>query len=152
MTNKHTRRRDKADVTPLIEDQGLFARPPIEVAIEFVPRVGKNDRGDTVIVGYVSDSASIEVVFAGRRAGQAQPLIAALKALWTSANLGSSSRAEPPNVGDVRLRAKVFGSWRPRFPVDAEGWQECEFQLLAAKWTYSPRSGVAETFGELPQL
>ncbi|WP_415400793.1 hypothetical protein [Tateyamaria sp. SN3-11] len=137
-------------MTPLIEDGGLFARPPIEIEVELVPRIGKNGRGDIVIKGYVSANAVVDVVIAGRRKEQARPLLSSLQTLWSNANRGLSSHVEPPDAEQVRLSARVVGSWRPYYQVDDQGWQTHEFQLLAARWTFSPKPGVTQTFGEPP--
>ena len=145
-----SRRRNSSDVTREIEDAGLFISPPTALAIQLLPRIRKNSRGDVVIKGRLGQTASIDVIFAGRRKIHSEHLVSTLRALWDAANRGTQAKLHPTKVDTVQLPVRILGSWRSRFVVNDQGWQTREFQLLAAYWTYTSTQGFTETFGEPP--
>ncbi|AHC99729.1 hypothetical protein [Leisingera methylohalidivorans] len=139
MTN---RRRKATQVTPQIEDAGLFKSEVRNVPVQLVPVVTGNNRGDLVVKGIVSPGSEIEVVFAGRRKREAAGLIEQMKKLRAqgvrSAMNGDEAMSYPRNL---RLPVQVRGTWRLRFERDASGWEVKSYQLLAAQWAFAGAEG-----------
>ncbi|WP_323778541.1 hypothetical protein [Leisingera sp.] len=132
------RRKPASQITPLIEDGGLFKREVRDVAVELVPVFSMNNRGDLVVKGIVSPGTEIEVVFAGRRKRQAAGLVEQMKRLRVqgvrTAMNGHEAISCPRNL---RLPVQVRGTWRLRFDRDASGWEVKSYQLLAAQWVFA---------------
>lgn len=150
MTIRVSKRRSRSEITPEIEDDGLFKAAPTDLAVELTPRIRRNSRGDVVVMGFVDKRGAIDVVFAGRRRVQTKPLISTLQAVWNKAIAGLKEGEAPPALADVRIQARVLGAWRRRFEVDDSGWQTHEYQLLAARWSFATRDGTVQSFGEGP--
>lgn len=144
------RRKPASEVTPDYEDSGIFKTPTTQLVVGLVPRLGRNTRLDLMIKGFVQGEAAIDVVFAGRRRAQAEPLVQMLNALWTRANRQADKTGSPPEVDDVRLPVRIEGCWRPRFARDDQGWQTRTFQLYASRWLVTDSAGTAHAFGEPP--
>jgi hypothetical protein len=142
------RRRNPSEITPDYEDSGIFKNPTLQLVVELVPKFSKNSRDDLIIKGFVEGNVPIDVVFAGRRKFQADPVIQRLRALWTQANRNLSSPGDAPEIDAVRCRVSIEGSWRSRFLLDDQGWQTRTHQFYAARWLLSDQSGTVKHFGE----
>ncbi|MGX9354209.1 hypothetical protein ACS3SW_03325 [Roseobacteraceae bacterium S113] len=145
------RRRSESEITPDYEDRGLFRGPIMRVEVELTPKVTKNQRGDTVIQGFVSGNNAMEVVFAGRRRELAGPLIATLSNMWSRAVQANTGRTQP-SPDQVRYKVKLTGSWRSRFETDDHGWQSRRHQLMVAQWIRLDEQGNEVRFGAEPVL
>lgn len=144
------RRRPAHEITPQIEDGGIFRRPPTNLVVELVPKFGMNAREDVMIKGFVGSNVPIDVVFPGRRKAYLEPLVQKLRTLWTVANRRTGKTDRPPEVDEVRLAVRIEGSWRPRFQRDDQGWQTRTHQLFAARWMVAEGAGEVKTCGEAP--
>ena len=146
------RRRSPAEITPLIEDRGLFKSDVSQVAVSLVPVMGPNNRGDFCVKGYVRNDAVVEVVFAGRRNRDAEDLERQLSALYSRAQQEAQARKlAQPDPERLRLPVTVEGSWRLRFEPDGQGWELRSYQLLAARWAFLAESGTPKQFGRPPE-
>ncbi len=148
MTN---RRRSVLQITPLIEDAGLFKREVRDVPLELVPVISRNNRGDLVVKGIVQPDAEIEVVFAGRRMREAAGLVAQLKKLRVQGvRTAMNGHEAMNNIRRLRLPVQVRGTWRLRFDRDASGWEVKSYQLLAAQWAFADADGYTVLCGWPP--
>lgn len=149
MTN---RRRPASQITPQIEDAGLFKREVRDVPVELVPVFSRNNRRDLVVKGIVRPDTEIEVVFAGRRMREAAPLVERMKRLRAqgvrSAETGHDAMVQ---IRRLRLPVQVRGAWRLRFEPDASGWEVKSYQLLAAQWAFTDLDGATVICGWPPE-
>ena len=142
-------RRPAHFIIPSYEDNGLFRSPVRRVTVGLVPQAHRNNRQDLVVRGFLTEGAVIQVLFAGRRAKQAQGIEARLRAMLFQA------RAKTPGWRDERLDTiqlplRIEGVWRLRFARDAWGCETRHFQLIAARWALFDDAGRAHLFGEPP--
>ncbi len=144
------RAKNPALITPAYEDRGLFKKTPTELVVILIPKFGKNTRGDVIIKGVVQNGVEVDVVFAGRRKGQARDLVKLLHQMWDDAVYAARNRVRPPERKSVRLPTRVQGSWRTRIVEDEEEWYSREYQLLVARWAYNGEDGEFRSFGEPP--
>ena len=148
MTN---RRRPAWQITPLIEDSGLFKREVRDVAVDLVPVFSRNNRKDLVVAGIVAPGTEIEVVFAGRRSRDAVSLIDRMKQLRTHglrhADTGHQAMAA---LRKLRLEVQIRGTWRLRFARDDSGWEAKKYQLIAAQWAFHDLDGYRVLAGSPP--
>ena len=136
-------------VTPSYEDNGLFRTPVRRVTVGLVPQVHRNNRQDLVVRGFMSEGVAIQVLFAGRRAKQAQGVEARLRALLFRARSKTPGwRAEGGDT--IQLPMRIEGVWRSRFLRDAWGCETRQFLLIAARWALFDEAGVAHLCGEAP--
>ena len=126
-------------VTSDYEDRGLFHEKLSEKQVHLLPRMTRNGRGDLVIMGEVKRQIEVEVIFPGRRAQDAVPLLHKVRAL----------AGKPPE--EARLPIRVEGVMRPRFHRDPSGWETKSYQLIAARWMMFDDGGIAKVYGELPK-
>ncbi|UWQ28118.1 hypothetical protein [Leisingera sp. M523] len=148
MTN---RRRPVLQITPLIEDAGLFKREVRDVPLELVPVFSRNNRGDLVVKGIVQPDAEIEVIFAGRRMREAAGLVTQMKKLRVQGVRTAMHGHEAMNsIRRLRLPVQVRGTWRLRFDRDASGWEVKSYQLLAAQWAFADADGYTVLCGWPP--
>ncbi|MEM8655620.1 MAG: hypothetical protein AAGF36_12835 [Pseudomonadota bacterium] len=136
-------------ITPAYEDNGLFRSPVRRITVGLVPQMHRNNRQDLVVRGFVQDGATIQVLFAGRRAKQAQGVEARLRALLFQAR-AKTPGWRPEGVDTIQLPLRIEGVWRSRFSRDAWGCETRYFQLIAARWALFDDAGVAHLFGEPP--
>lgn len=145
------RRRPPMQVTPLIEDAGLFKREVREVPVELVPVFSRNNRGDLVVKGFVQPQTEVEVVFAGRRLREAASLVERMKQLRMQGARSALNGHEAMNqISRLRLPVRVRGTWRLRFEPDASGWEVKSYQLLAAQWGFTDLEGYTVLAGWPP--
>lgn len=148
-TPKLDRRRSRFEVTPEIEDRGLFKRGLTQVAVMLVPVISKTPRGDVAVRGYVNDGEEITVLFAGRRIPDFAPLHEELRRLLIEANYSASKlRKDPPAVNSIRVPAQIEGAWRLRFERSSTGEDIRVLQFLAARWGFRDRNGETVTSGK----
>lgn len=147
------RRRDKSQVTPQIEDAGLFKRELRDVPVELIPILTRNNRGDLLIKGIVKPNAEIEVLFAGRRMRDLGGLIERIKVLRTEGLRTARNGHEAMlRIRRLRLPIRVRGNWRMRFETDDSGWDLKSYQLLAAQWAFTDLKGFNVIAGCPPEL
>lgn len=142
------RRKPKSQVSPFEEDRGIFKSMAGQLVVELVPLFARTSRDDIMVKGYIDGTIAIDVVFAGRRAKMAQPVVDRLRSLWTSANASAAAQGKIAEADDVRIRMRIEGAWRPRFEVDDQGWQTRQHQLYAARWTVASKTGEPTVYGE----
>ncbi|NSY38946.1 hypothetical protein [Leisingera sp. ANG59] len=148
MTN---RRRPPVQVTPLIEDAGLFKREVRDVPVDLVPVFSRNNRGDLVVKGIVRPAAEIEVIFAGRRLREAASLVERMRKLRMQGARAALNGHEAMNqISQLRLPVQVRGTWRFRFQPDPSGWEVKNYQLIAAQWAFADEEGVTVLAGWPP--
>ncbi len=148
MTN---RRRPPSEITPLIEDTGLFKREVRDVVVELIPVTNRSSRGDLIVQGIVRPEAEIEVVFAGRRLNEAVALVERMKVLRAQAvRTATNGQEAMANIRRMRLPVQVRGAWRLRFERDDSGWEVKSYQLLAAQWAFTDLDGYKRTCGWPP--
>lgn len=141
------RRRLSGTVTPAQEDAGLFQTPILSLTAHIIPRFSRNGRNDVIIQGFLDAGQEFDVVIAGRRAQQADPLLLHMRTLWSEANRVVRMDSEPVKPEDVRCPLHVDGAWRPQFKIDQEGWQTRRHQFLAANWRWTDQKGNEMRFG-----
>jgi len=139
------RRRPAAEITPALEDAGLFPAPPKGMDVELVPQMARNQRGDVMVRAFVGARQPVIVVFAGLRAPQARQVELRLAQVLGQARARRGAGVE---VDSVRLPIWVEGAWRRRFIRDVAGWQEGEHHLIAACWTLPDPPRAPLFFGE----
>ena len=145
------RRRQPSEITPEIEDTGLFTTEVGEFAIELVPQISRSSRNDLIVRGFVKKNIAISVVFAGRRTKEAPPVEARLKTLLSQASRAAAVSKKPaPDLDSIRLPIRVEGSWRPRFERDESGWEKRSYQLLASRWGFIDHDGMTSLGGKPP--
>ncbi|EBA16745.1 hypothetical protein RSK20926_03034 [Roseobacter sp. SK209-2-6] len=146
------RRRSAAEITPLIEDRGLFKQEICQVAVSLVPIMWSNNRGDFCVKGLVRNDTVIELVIAGRRNPEAHALQQQLLQLQNQTTRQALSRkADAPLPENIRLPVTIEGAWRLRFQPDGDGWEVRSYQLLAARWAFLAKDGVSRHFGLPPE-
>lgn len=123
------RRRARSQVTPQIEDGGLFKHELQDVSVDLTLVFDRNSRGDLLIKGVARPDKEVEVVFAGRRLPDAADLYNRVQQL----GLARGPRA--------RFQVSIRGNWRLRFAPDDSGWGVKSYQLLAAQWAYFDDEG-----------
>ncbi|MDE4133582.1 hypothetical protein PXK00_10685 [Phaeobacter sp. QD34_3] len=147
------RRRDKTEITPLIEDAGLFKRELRDVPVELIPTLQRNGRGDLLIKGVVQPDAEIEVLFAGRRLQDVGGLLERIKALRTEGlRTAMNGHDAMLRIRRLRLPIRVLGNWRMRFETDESGWDLKSYQLIAAQWIFTDLKGFTVRCGALPEV
>ena len=134
-------------VTAQSEDRGLFRGLPVQIVVDLVADYTQNARKDLIIKGFVEGHRAIDVVFAGRRAAMAGPLMRRLRAVSAEAARRARTERRGFDPDAVRLPVRVEGSWRPRFETDEQGWQRRHFQFFAARWMLADRDGTLKVFG-----
>ncbi|WP_278922869.1 MULTISPECIES: hypothetical protein [Pseudophaeobacter] len=145
------RRSALKDITPKVEDRGLFKKDLGQFRVALVPHIKRSSRGDLVIRGYLNGTAEVFVIFAGRRTKEALGIESRLKTMYARLNhAAAKSGTEPPQINSVRLGIRVEGSWRPRFQRDTSGWEHRSYQLLAARWAYADLDGMTNLGGRSP--
>jgi len=142
--------RNSKMISPAYEDGGLFKKPPTELVVNLVPKFGKNSRQDVIVKALVQNGVEIDVIFAGRRKKHAEDVVLLLQRMWEDAVFSYRMRPEPPLRTQVRLPARLYGSWRTRVFEDDEEWIAREYQFLVALWAYKSDTGEMLSFGELP--
>lgn len=143
------RRRSRFEVTPEIEDRGLFKRGLTQVAVTLVPVISKTPRGDIAVRGYVNDGEEITVIFAGRQIPDFAPLHEELRRLLTEANYSAAKRRkDPPAINTIQVPAQIEGAWRLRFERSHTGEDLRVLQFLAARWGFRDRNGETITSGK----
>lgn len=148
MTN---RRRPASQITPLIEDGGLFKREVRDIAAELIPVFSMNNRNDLVVAGIVRPGTEIEVVFAGRRTRDAVPLVERMKQLRAQGLRTAASGHEAMQViRQLRMAVQIRGNWRLRFEPDGTGWEMKKYQLIAAQWAFQDLEGYNVVAGWPP--
>ncbi|OED50368.1 hypothetical protein AB838_02365 [Rhodobacteraceae bacterium (ex Bugula neritina AB1)] len=148
MTNH---RRPAAQITPTIEDAGLFKREVRDVAVALVPVFSRNTRGDLVVKGIVPPDAEIEVVFAGRRMRDVGNLVMRMKRLRAAGVRAAMTGHQAMNsIRQLRLPVNIRGTWRFRFQPDPSGWEVKSYQLIAAQWVFADQDGVTMRAGWPP--
>lgn len=148
MTN---RRRPASQITPLIEDGGLFKREVRDVAVELIPVFSFNNRNDLVVKAIVRPETEIEVVFAGRRMPHAASLVDRMKMLRAAGvRLAETGHDAMANIRRLRLALQVRGTWRLRFEPDSSGWEVKKYQLIAAQWAFQDGDGYKVLAGWPP--
>ncbi|MBO9397693.1 hypothetical protein J7399_16895 [Shimia sp. R9_1] len=141
-----------ADITPAYEDRGLFKKPSTELAIDLIPKFGKNTRHDIIIKGLMQNDVEVDVIFAGRRKRHAEELVTLLRRKWDEANQIVIKGMKPPTRKRVRVPTRVQGSWRTRVIDDEQNLYIVEHQLLVARWAYNSFDGEFRSFGEPPYV
>jgi len=141
------RRRLSGTISPAEEDAGLFQTPILHLTAEIIPRFARNGRNDVIIQGFLNSGHEFDVVIAGRRAQQADPLLLHMRTLWSEANRVVRMNSEPVKPEEVRCKISVDGAWRPQFKIDQEGWQTRRHQFLAARWSWTDQNGNDMQFG-----
>lgn len=150
MTN---RRRPVSQITPLIEDTGLFKREVRDVPVELVPVFSRNNRGDLLVKGIVKPDTEIEVLFAGRRIREASGLVERMRKLRAQGVRAAMNGHEAMiRIRQLRLPVQVRGTWRLRFEPDAAGWEVKSYQLLAAQWAFTDLDGHTVLCGYPPEV
>lgn len=141
------RRKPQGEITPAYEDRGIFKTETCQLDVQVYPVFTYTGRRDFLVKGFFHGGSRIEVVFAGRRARQAQPLQQRLRTMLNqvAAQVGSMSKVKPE---EVRLDLRVVGAWRPRFVTDRAGGQIKQLQLYAALWAFRDKSGKTVSYGE----
>lgn len=137
-------------ITPSYEDRGLFKKPPTELVVELIPKFGKSSRNDIIIKGLVQNGVEVDVIFAGRRKKQADELVRLLRRKWDEVTDVVHRGMKHPKREDVRIPARIQGSWRTRIVEDDEEWYSREYQLLVARWAFMSEGGEFRSFGEPP--
>ncbi len=132
------RRRPRSEITPAIEDAGLFRHGLQDVSVELFPILERTSRGDLLIRGIARPEKEVEVIFPGRRLSEAADLYERMKQL---------GQARGPRA---RFQLNVRGNWRLRFVPDWEGWEVKSYQLLAAQWAYLDDEGEPVQCGYPP--
>lgn len=149
MTN---RRRPASQITPQIEDAGLFKREVRDVPVELVPVFSRNNRRDLVVKGIVRPGTEIEVVFAGRRLREAAALVERMKKLRAQGVRAAMTGHDAMlRIQQLRLPVQVRGTWRLRFEPDTSGWEVKSYQLLAAQWAFTDLDGSTVVCGWPPE-
>lgn len=127
----------RKEPTPLSEDRGLFKSGVVDISLTLLPFTKKSSRGDLIYVGAI-DGSEVEVVFAGRRVSDTEPLNQAV------ARQKKSSDAER----NFQLNAK--GVWRTKLVSQNEIEAERVYQFVVAEWSVPDENGGGTTFGEPP--
>lgn len=145
------RRRPSAQITPLMEDAGLYKREVRDVGVALVPVFSRNSRGDLVVKGIVHPETEIEVVFAGRRIRDAGNLVMRMKRLRAAGVRAAMTGHQAMNsIRQLRLPVNIRGTWRFRFQPDPSGWEVKSYQLVAAQWAFADEDGVTVLAGWPP--
>ncbi|MBM7067683.1 hypothetical protein [Actibacterium sp. 188UL27-1] len=144
-----SRRLPPAKITPAHEDMGLFPKWMGRIRVDLIPQMRRNGRRDLIVRGYVKTDQEIEVVFAGRRSRDVEPLEHWLKVIYHRAVRATEA---PVNVSDMRCPIEVEGAWRPTFRRDEMGLETRQYQLIAARWSVLGADGRAAAFGEQPSV
>ena len=140
-------------VTARYEDAGLFRNEVCKVAVELIPVINRNDRGDFVVLGSMEGGSEISVVFAGRRMRMAEPLIQHLNKMHdTAVRSKKDGVLTPVELRSLRQKARLEGTWRPRFLKRDDGWQTREYYLMVSRWEIFQPDGTALEFGVAPDL
>lgn len=148
MTN---RRVNTAAVTPAYEDAGLFQGEVSTVDVALAPVIARNARGDYLVTGFVRDTLELRVLFAGRRAEEAGPVVKHLRSLLARALLLARQKGEQmPVVTSVRFPLKVTGTWRKQIFEDETGCTSHQYHLVAAHWVAQDGAGQDLSYGGPP--
>ncbi|QJF52659.1 hypothetical protein [Roseobacter ponti] len=139
------------DISPELEDRGLFRTYGGPVAVELIPQLNRLSATNLIVRGFFEKETEIAVVFAGRRARETGPLEAHLR--WVDGRVRqaavASKRPVPP-VEFMRLPVQIKGSWRKQFFQDDEGNETRTYQLVAGRWAFSGQDGKLQQFGAPP--
>ena len=145
----HDRRRSRFEITPEIEDRGLFKRGVTQIAAILVPVFKKTPRGDVAVRAYVNQGEEITVLFAGRRLQEFGPLHEELVRLLTEANYSAArQRKDPPPINSIQVAVQIEGAWRVRFERSKTGEDLRVLQFMAARWGFQDRNGKTVTSGK----
>lgn len=146
-------RRAASEVTPALEDAGLFKTAISQQMLELMPQIRRNDRYDMIVRAFVDRRIEIDVFFAGRRAAEVGPLEKQLKAMMTHARKQAEDcGAPPPDVTKIRLPMRVEGAWRRSLQRDDSGWETGTYHFVAARWSLLDQDGNTVSFGEAPVM
>ena len=143
-------RRSAQPVPSEVEDQGLFQRPVVKVPMQLGAAMYRNNRNDLVFTGYSGGNLSFEVVFAGRRALMAAPLVTHVAALVDAERKLAQQRSVPFDPDRLRIPIVLDGAWRTRVWQDDAGWQLRVHQLVVAQWRLTDGGETGRTFGSPP--
>lgn len=141
-------RRAPRDVTPAYEDAGLFQGKMNRVEVRLVPKMARNERGDLIVSGFLSNNTHVNVVFPGRRRRESGPLVSRLQRLLKQA--GSSPGFDMRDIDELGFNVQVHGAFRSQFHRDQSGWETRSYQLIAARWSMTNEIGLTQHFGEDP--
>ena len=143
-------RRAQQRASARAEDRGLFKRPVVQVPVALSAEVYRNNRGDVIFTGYTGGALSFEVVFAGRRAVMAAPLVSHIASVRDAEERAALRRGAVINYEDVRIPIVLDGAWRTRVWQDRKGWQLRKHQLVVAQWRLGEVGAGTRVFGLAP--
>ena len=142
----------KNRVTPEYEDAGLFKDELCQVRVDLVPTIDQNARKDFMVKAFVRGNLEIGVLFAGRRAADATPLLKQLQGLRKTHFEICAKRGEQPSLDGIRLPVQVEGCWRRLILEDETGWGTRHYRLVAARWAVLNSDGKHRVYGAPPLL
>lgn len=131
---------------PEYEDAGIYKEPVGVVRINLTSKISINGRKDVVIQAFAQSDVEVEVVFAGRRAAIAEPVVTAIQRRWKQ----MQSASKDAKMEDLRFPIQVVGSSRPRFET-VGGWLTRNYQLMVAQYSMFDENGKQLDFGEAPR-
>lgn len=140
-------RRATKQTTAEAEDQGLFKRSLVQVPVDLSAVMYRNNRNDMIFTGYSATGLSFEVVFAGRRAVMAAPLVTHIASVCDAASKAAKKKGTVFQIDDVRIALVLDGAWRTRVWQDRSGWQSKKHQLVVSQWRLGTGGKV---FGQAP--
>jgi hypothetical protein len=150
---EHTPRKPLSEVTADREDAALFQGKLVQLTVELVPQMRRTEHNDLIVRGFASGHHAVEIHFAGRRAKDAGPLEARLRALLMKARQNAKANGMPaPEVDHIRCPVRVEGAWRPQFSRDESGWETRTYHLVAARWSMADKDGNVGFYGITPQV
>jgi len=144
------RRLPASEVTPEFEDAGIFKTRTVQITVELIPQMRRNDRDDLVVRGFVERHFEIEVLFAGRRTKETPPLEERLQVMLDNARKQAATNGRDVEIDMVRCPVLVEGSWRRRSVRDENDWETHTYQLMAARWSLLDNKGNPVPFGSAP--
>lgn len=136
---------------PAYEDAGLFQKPLVSVRVDLIPEVRRNLRQDILVQGFAGAQQKVMVVFAGRRAKQAGPLLRKLMLMGSHARQGVQGFSTNPETMP-RLHVLIEGAWRVKFNRDETGWESKHYHLMAARWSVAESGAFSDYKGALPAI
>ena len=146
-------RKPVSEITPEYEDAGLFKNELCQVIVELVPQMSRTGRGDLRVRGFVNGTLEIEVLFAGRRASELNPLESRLRCQLAKTRRSAASANQPtPAIDTIRYPVRIEGAWRPKFRRDPAGWETRSYHLVAARWAMVDVNGDSVSFGMPPAV
>ncbi len=135
------------ELAALKEDQGIFKRGVVDVALKITPIRRITSRGDVSCIGFMDDK-EVDVIFPGRRSSQSAALIKLLDDMVLASNETAVRERRPmPSPIHIRYPLKAEGTWRTKTTEDDV--PEKRYQFLAARWRVAGPGGE-RVFGVLP--